>query len=58
MEALLGQHRQGFRLHLDDLMALEFAFGHVVLGEQVVLRLVFAELEHRRVLEFRVLSHL
>ena len=58
VEALLGKHRQCFRLHLDDLMALEFTFGHIVFGEQVVLRLVFAELEHRRVLEFRVLSHL
>ena len=58
VEALLGKHRQRFRLHLDDLMALEFTFGHIVFGEQVVLRLVFAELEHRRVLEFRVLSHL
>ena len=57
VEALLGQHRECFGLNLDDLMALEFTFGHVILGEQIVLSLVFTELEHRCVLEFRVLSH-
>ena len=57
VEALARQQRERFGLDLDDLVAFEFTFGDIVLGEQVVLGLVLAELEHRRILEFGVLSH-
>ena len=52
VESLLRHQRQCFRLHLQDFVSLKLADRHMVFGQQIILRFVFAELEHRRILKF------
>ena len=46
-----------FGLDFQDRMTFEITDGDVLLCEEVVLRIVLTELEHRRVFEFRCLCH-
>ena len=52
VESLLSHQRQSFRLNLKHGFAFKLAHANIILGEQIVFRLVLAELEHRCVLEF------
>ena len=57
VESLLGQERQGFFRNLHNLLSFKLGCTYAFLGEQPVLRIVLAHLEHRSVLEFYVFSH-
>ena len=56
-EGLLGQHRQGFGLDLEDGFAFKLAHRYIVACQLVVLGVVFAQLEHGRIAEFRIVCH-
>ena len=55
VERLLRHQRQCFGLNLEDGFTLKLADRHIVLGQQIVFRLVLAELEHRCILEFHII---
>ena len=51
VESFLGQEGQSLGAHLDDFLALKLAQGNAFLAQKAVFGLVFAQLEHRGVLE-------
>ena len=57
-EGGVRKKRQRFRRHLHNGLPFEFSRGDAFLREEVVLRVVLAALEHRRVLKSRCLCHL
>ena len=52
VEGLLSHQGQSFRCHLKHGVSFKLTYAHVVLGEQIVLSLVLAELKHGCILEF------
>ena len=52
VEALLCEHGKGLGGDLKNLVSLELSHGNSLLGEEVILCLIFAHLEHGRILEF------
>ena len=52
VETLFREQRQSLFAHLEDLVTLKFTDTHTFLREEAILRLVLAQLEHRRIFEF------
>ena len=56
-ESGVGHSGEAFGRYFQDGLSLELAERDVVLGEQIVLCVVLAQLEHGRILKFRCLCH-
>ena len=52
MESLIHQQAETLSLHLEHGVTLEVANTDVVLRQQAVFGLIFAELKHRRIAKF------
>ena len=56
-ESLIGQACQGFGCYFQNCLTFELAGADAFFCQQIVLRVVLAELEHRSILEFWCLCH-
>ena len=56
-ESLIGHACQGFGCYFQNCLTFELAGADAFFRQQIVLRIVLAELEHRSILEFRCLCH-
>ena len=56
-EGCVSHCGEAFGCYFQDGLTLELADRDVVFGQQVILSLVFAQLEHGRILKFRCLCH-
>ena len=53
VESRIDEHGQSFGLNLQNRVALEITDTHIVLGNERVFRVVFADLKHRCIFKFR-----